>query len=51
MAAGAVPSVLGSGHGLAPFLVSMIMLAVGAGMFGHYKNEYNELKECRLVQK
>ena len=32
MAAGAAPSLLQSGGGLAPFLVSMILLAFGAGM-------------------
>jgi len=33
MAAGAIPSVLQAGHGTAPFIISMIMLAVGAGLF------------------
>ena len=31
MAAGAAPSVLQAGNGLAPFLVSMVLLAIGAG--------------------
>ncbi|PSN60697.1 PTR2-domain-containing protein [Corynespora cassiicola Philippines] len=30
---GAAPSILKAGHGVAPFLVSLIMLAVGAGIF------------------
>ena len=33
MAAGAVPSVLQRGQGLAPFVISYIMLAFGAGLF------------------
>lgn len=33
MILGALPSVLKAGHGIAPFLVSFFILAIGAGMF------------------
>jgi dipeptide/tripeptide permease len=33
MICGAIPSVLDAGHGVAPFLVSLFLLAIGAGLF------------------
>jgi dipeptide/tripeptide permease len=33
MICGAIPSVLDSGHGMAPFMVSLILLAIGAGTY------------------
>lgn len=33
MICGAIPSVLQSGHGIAPFMLSLFLLAIGAGMF------------------
>ena len=31
MIMGAIPTVLRAGHGIAPFMISLIMLAIGAG--------------------
>lgn len=33
MICGAIPSVLQAGHGIAPFMLSLFLLAIGAGMF------------------
>lgn len=33
MICGAIPSVLQAGHGIAPFMISLLLLAIGAGMF------------------
>ncbi|KAK4542803.1 hypothetical protein LTR36_006179 [Oleoguttula mirabilis] len=33
MICGAIPAVLRAGHGIAPFMISLILLAIGAGLF------------------
>lgn len=33
MICGAIPSVLQAGHGIAPFMISLFLLAIGAGLF------------------
>ena len=33
MICGAIPSVLQGGHGIAPFMISLVLLAIGAGKY------------------